>query len=77
MIVLRLADILEERGLSRRMLAQQAGVNVNTICKWAHGDIVMIDLWTLTKVCAALQVMPGQILRWEPDDSLNQRLSYT
>jgi DNA-binding Xre family transcriptional regulator len=63
----RLADILEERGMSRRELARRSGLNINTVCTWAHGDIAVIDLVKLAQVCAALQVQPGELLVWEPD----------
>ena len=67
MIVCRLADILEERGISRRELTRWSGLNINTVCKWAHGDIAVINLAKLAQVCAALQVQPGELLVWEPD----------
>jgi DNA-binding Xre family transcriptional regulator len=66
MIVCRLAAILEARGMSRRELARRSGLNINTVCKWAHGDITMIDLAKFAQVCAALQVQPGELLVWEP-----------
>jgi putative transcriptional regulator len=66
MIVCRLADILKERGMSRRELARRSGLNINTVCKWAHGDITVIDLAKLAQVCIALQVQPGELLVWEP-----------
>lgn len=68
MIVCRLSDILKERRMSRRGLARQTGLNVNTVCKLANNAHLMIDLWTLTRVCTALQVTPGELLVWEPDD---------
>jgi DNA-binding Xre family transcriptional regulator len=65
MIVCRLADILEERSMSRRELARRSRLNINTVCKWARGDIAVIDLAKLAQVCAALQVQPGELLVWE------------
>jgi DNA-binding Xre family transcriptional regulator len=67
MIVCRLQDILKERRMSRRELARRSMLNINTVCKWAHGDIGVIDLAKFAQVCAALQVQPGELLVWEPD----------
>jgi DNA-binding Xre family transcriptional regulator len=65
MIVCRLWDILQERRMSRRELARRSGLNVNTVCKWAHGDIAMVDLWTLNQDCQTLQIQPGELLVWQ------------
>lgn len=67
MIVCRLRDILQERRMSRRELVRRSRLNINTVCKWAHGDIAMVDLATLDQVCVALQVQPGEVFVREPD----------
>ena len=68
MIVCRLAAMLAERGMSRRELARQSGLNLATICKLANADHRMIHIQTLERVCAALQMQPAELLVWEPDD---------
>ena len=73
MIVCRLPDILRTKGMSRRELARRAGVNKNTICKWAQGEVVMLDLATLDLVCAALQVQPGELLVWREETTDHAR----
>ena len=67
MIVCRLVDILTERGMSRREMARRSGLNVNTVCKMANDDNRMVDLTTLDKVCAVLQVEPGEVLVRQAD----------
>ena len=67
MIVWRLRDMLQERHMSRRELARRAGVNVNTVCKWAQGPMALIDVAILDRVCTALQVQPGALMGWEPE----------
>ena len=62
MIVSHLQDILTERSMSRREMARRSGLNVNTVCKMANDDNRMVDLTTLDKVCAVLQVEPGDLL---------------
>ena len=65
-----LQDILAERGMSRRELARKAGVNKNTACRWAHGDIAMMDLRTLDRICKALKIQPGEMLAWGPEQEV-------
>ena len=64
----KLSDILEEHGLSRRELARLAGVNINTACAWASGDLRTVDLRVLDAICEALQIQPGELLRWVPGE---------
>ncbi len=66
MIVCRLSDILRERGLSRRALARQTALNINTICHWANGTLLTVDLRVLGALCVALHCQPGELLRWAP-----------
>ena len=51
--------------MSRRELARRSGVNVNTICKWAQGHIVLVDVAILDHLCTALQVQPGDLIEWK------------
>jgi DNA-binding Xre family transcriptional regulator len=67
MIVCKLVDILTERGMSRRELARRSRLNINTVCKLAKDDHRMIDRSTLDRVCTVLQITPGELLAWEPD----------
>ena len=66
-IVCRLLDVLEARGLSRRGLARATGVSTNTICKWAHGDLQLADLRVLAEICEALECQPGALFEWIPN----------
>ena len=76
MIVWRLRDILIERGISRRELARRAGVNVNTICKWAQGPMALIDVAILDRVCTTLQVQQGALIGWSPRDNDQEPLRH-
>lgn len=67
-IVLRLSDILKERKMSRRELARRAQLNTNTVCKLAQGTPHRLDLQTLERVCAALEVQVGELLVWVAED---------
>jgi len=65
MIVCQLATLLAARGMSRRQLARRAGLNRNTInALAAHPLQRRLEVATLEKLCVALEVQPGKLLRW-------------
>jgi putative transcriptional regulator len=66
MIVCRLADILAERHMSRRELARQSGLNINTVCKLANNEHTLLHLGVLEAVCRVLGVQPGEVLHYVP-----------
>jgi len=66
-VVCILADILEERRMSRRKLAREAGVTPNAVCNLARvhrSRNSSISMRTLNRICSALQVNPGDILKF-------------
>ena len=66
-VVCILADILEERRMSRRQLAREAGVTPNAVCNLARvhrSQNSSISMRTLNRVCVALEVNPGDILKF-------------
>ena len=65
MIVCRLREISVQREMSRRELARQSGININTVCKLAKAEHRMIDLGTLDRVGQTLKVQPAENLRWK------------
>lgn len=68
MIVCRLQEVLQARHMSRRTLARCTGLTVTTVCKLAQGTHQRLDLETLERVCAALQVQPGELFVWVAED---------
>jgi len=65
-IVSKLGDILVERNLSRRQLARQARVAPNAIGNLVRTHFLLspiVHLKTLAKVCAALDITPGDLLK--------------
>ena len=66
MIVCRLRDILENRGISRRELARRSGLSINTVCKLASCKNSLLDVVVLDRVCEALNIPLGDLLRWLP-----------
>jgi len=65
-VVSILAEILEAKGLSRRQLAKDCGVTANAIgnaCKAHHSLTPIISLKTLNRICVALDMAPGDLLK--------------
>ena len=71
MIVCRLADILDKRSMSRRELARQTGLNINTVCKLANNAHTMLHLGVLEAVCEVLGVQPGEVLHYVPGHEMS------
>ena len=66
-IVCALNDILAERRISKRQLAREAGVTPNAVCNLARvhrSQNSSISMRTLNRICMALQVNPGDILKF-------------
>lgn len=66
MIVFRLHEELRRRRLTRYWLAKQSGVRYATIWKLYRGEVGMLNLQVLDRVCAALECEPGDLLRRVP-----------
>jgi DNA-binding Xre family transcriptional regulator len=62
----KLRVILKERGITWKELHEQCGVAENTILSLSQNRIVKTNL--IDKVCACLQVQPGDIMEWIPDE---------
>lgn len=69
MIRLRLADLLKQRNWTPYRLAQETGLTVPTAYRLADpkGQFGRINFDTLDRLCAALNVQPGELLEWVPD----------
>jgi putative transcriptional regulator len=66
MILCQLGAMLDKRGMSRRELARQTGLNINTVCKLANNEHTMLHLGVLEAVCQVLGVQPGEVLHYVP-----------
>lgn len=62
----RLTEILKERNMKQKDLAEKMGTAEQTVSRWTIG-IRMIDLETLAKLCYALDVQPGDLLVYDPE----------
>ena len=68
MIRLRLAEVLAERGWTPYRLAQETGLTVPTAYRLADPALRFgrFTTDTLERLCAALDVQPGDLLEWVP-----------
>lgn len=66
---LRVGDLLRERNMSSPDLAEKAGVAPLTARQLAKGRSEALSLTTITKVCNALEVEPGELFSYMEEDS--------
>jgi putative transcriptional regulator len=62
-MVCTLNELLADRGITGRQLAEMAGVTEATVSKLRRNTFVSIDAATFARVCACLKVQPGDLLR--------------
>lgn len=69
MVIWNVATVAEKAGVKTALdLAEKAGLNKNTAAALMGGRTARVDRDTLTKVCKALNCVPGDLLVWEPGD---------
>lgn len=67
MIKNRLKVLLAERDMNLSELAELANIHYTTMRRFAGDEITSIHKDTLSKVCSALGVTPGDIFIYLPD----------
>jgi len=74
MIDVRLKELLETRGRSRYWLANETGVEYNTLARIERAGLSnRIELRVLDEICRALECQPGDILVWVDDGKAEGR----
>lgn len=68
-IRIMIPELMKERGWSIRDLADKSGIAYGTANAWAKGRIDRVDLATLESICKALDLTPGDILFYSPENS--------
>jgi putative transcriptional regulator len=61
-IVLRIDELLKERGRTAYWLANEVGMTHGGFYKVLHGKIKALNLELLAKLCDALECQPGDLL---------------
>ena len=69
---LRVAELIQARGLTWYKLAQISGLSQTQVYRMAHdgGRFRRLTHESLDKLCAALDVQPGELFVWIPDARL-------
>lgn len=62
MIILKVREIAEGKGMDMQRLATESGISQSTIVNLWHNCARRIDRRTLDRLCLALQVDPGDLL---------------
>ena len=62
----KLFDILNRRGLKKMDLIPLAKISSPTLAKLSKGESITTD--TINRICAALDVQPGEIMEYQKDD---------
>jgi putative transcriptional regulator len=75
MIRFRLAGVLKERGWTAYRLAKETGLTAPTAYRLADPtqEFGRFTGDTLDRLCAALQVQPGDLLEWVADKGTRKR----
>ena len=75
MIRFKLADALKRKGWTPYRLSQVTGLTVPTAYRLADPDLRFgrFTADTLDRLCRALDVQPGDLLRWVPDKKRRRR----
>ena len=72
-IVLRIDELLKERGRTAYWLANEVGMTHGGFYKVLHGKIKALNLELLAKLCDALECQPGDLLLLDKGDSDTKR----
>jgi len=65
-VVVRLGELLEERGMTLAELAERTGITVVNLSVLKNGRARAVRFSTLTAICRALDCQPGDLLSVEP-----------
>lgn len=62
----KLFDLLQRRGLKKTDLLNLVGISSPTLAKLSKGESITTDI--ICRICAALDVQPGDIMEYIPQN---------
>jgi DNA-binding Xre family transcriptional regulator len=68
MIVLRVKEVAESKGISMHRLSRLADINLTTLQKIYHDPTSNLTLQTLDKLAQALDVHPSELFEYVRDE---------
>ena len=75
MIYLKIREVAELKGISRRKLAMKSGVDINNVRKIFNDPYAIINTETLDKIAKVLEVDASMLLQSVPDKEKNPEYS--
>lgn len=72
-ILVTLDDVLHDRRMTLSELAERVDITLANLSILKTGKARAIRFSTLAAICEALGCQPGDILRFEPDDSVDEQ----
>lgn len=66
----KLDTLLSERKITKTQLCKDTGISTNVVSKISKNEVFKTD--TLNRICEYLQVQPGEIMEWIPDEKYNK-----
>ena len=73
MILCNLPVLLAERRMRVADLVRMTDISKSTLHRLYNGDTVRIEFDTLSKLCEALEVEAGDILKYAPEQDENSK----
>ena len=70
-IIINIDVMLAKRKMSVTELSEKVGITLANISVLKNGKAKAIKISTLTKLCAALDCQPGDILEFQKGDEIN------
>ncbi len=70
---LRVRELLQSRGIAQTELQALTGLGYSSINAMYHNKTVAVEFGTLDALCAALDVQPGELLQYVPDQPRGRR----
>ena len=67
----KLDTLLKERKITKTQLTKDTGISTNIVSKISKNEVLKTD--TLNRICEYLQVQPGEIMEWIPNDEYEKR----
>ena len=66
----KLDTLLSKRKITKTQLCKDTGISTNVVSKISKNEVFKTD--TLNRICEYLQVQPGEIMEWIPDEEYNK-----
>ena len=66
-IIIKLKELLRDRGISRTKLSRITEMNLHQINKYCNNDVKRLDTDTLAKLCYVVDCELGELIEYEAD----------